>query len=406
MRKSYFCVIMRNKKTLTFHDALKSSSASTAFSAMVKPVGSACNLRCSYCYYLDKELLHHKGVMSIELLEEFVRQYIEGNKVEQITFCWHGGEPLLAGLPFYEKALEFQAKYAGSKEIINTLQTNGTLLTDQWAQFFTHNNFLIGISIDGPREVHNATRGNSWDKVMQGVECLQRNNTEFNTLSAVSRAGAAHGVEIYRFLKSIGSRYLQFLPVQEFLRDGRIATTGQVADFSIDARDWGRFNIDIFEEWLIADVGETFVQLFDATLANYCGVPAGICSLNESCGDALIVEYTGDTYSCDHFVYPEYKLGNIASQSLEAMFRSGEQFKFGARKHTDLHEDCTRCEFLNLCHGECPKHRNADGLSSLCEGYKMFFKFSRPYFLFMRDALEGGRPASTVTPFARMRMGL
>lgn len=396
---------MNKKRTLTFGDAVK-SVAPTAFSTMVKPVGSACNLRCAYCYYLDKEILHNKGVMSIEVLEKYISDYIQANAVDEVTFCWHGGEPLLAGLPFYEKAIEFQQKYKGNKKILNTLQTNGTLLNDQWAQFFTQNDFLIGISIDGPESVHNATRGNSWAKVMQGVEFLQRNDTQFNTLSAVSRASEGRGVEIYRFLKSIGSRYLQFLPVQEFIQEGHIATSGTVADFSIDSRAWGRFNIDVFEEWVIRDVGEIFVQLFDATLANTCGVRAGICSLNESCGDALIVEYTGETYSCDHFVYPEYRLGNIKERSLEAMFRSSEQFRFGARKHTDLHRDCLRCEFLHLCHGECPKHRNGEGLSSLCEGYKIFFKFSRPYFEQMRLALEAERPASTVMPWARAKMGL
>ncbi|MEG0468068.1 MAG: anaerobic sulfatase maturase [Mucinivorans sp.] len=399
---------MRNKKTITFSDALKASNSSTAFSAMVKPVGSACNLRCTYCYYLDKEILHHRGVMSLEMLETFIKQYIEGNTVDEVSFCWHGGEPLLAGLPFYQRALELQAKYAGGKKIINTLQTNGTLITDEWAQFFAANDFLIGISIDGPQAVHQATRGNSFARAMRGVECLQRADAQFNTLSAVSSASAGRGVEIYRFLKSIGSRYIQFLPVQEF-KDGDLIVQpgkGAVADYSISASDWGRFNIDVFEEWVTGDVGETFVQLFDATLANYCGVRAGICSLNESCGDALVVEYTGDTYSCDHFVYPEYRLGNIATDSLQKMFRSSRQFNFGAAKHTTLHEDCVRCEFLRLCHGECPKHRDESGLSSFCEGYKMFFRFTRPYFEFMRDALGQERPASTVISYARSRMGI
>lgn len=396
---------MRQRKTVTFRDAIK-NTAPSAFSAMVKPVGSACNLRCSYCYYLDKETLHSRGVMSVELLEKFVKDYIQGNQVDQVTFCWHGGEPLLAGLPFYEKALEFQKRYAGNKSIVNTLQTNGTLLTDEWAQFFTRNSFLIGISLDGPQDVHNATRGNSWAHVMRGVECLQRNNTEFNTLSAVSSASAGRAVEIYKFLKSIGSKYLQFLPVQEFVADNRIATSGMVADFSIDSRAWGRFMIDVFDHWVLCDVGEIFVQLFDATLANHCGVRAGICSLNESCGDALVVEYTGDTYSCDHFVYPEYRLGNIGQDDLCSMFRSGSQFRFGAGKHTALSADCVMCEFLHLCHGECPKHRNENGLSVLCEGYKMFFRYTKPYFLEMRRALELGQPASVVIPWARARMGL
>ncbi|MEG2728805.1 MAG: anaerobic sulfatase maturase [Mucinivorans sp.] len=399
---------MRNKKTITFTQAAKSASNSAAFSAMVKPVGSACNLHCAYCYYIDKEILHNRGVMSMEMLETFIRQYIEGNTVAEITFCWHGGEPLLAGLPFYRRALELQAKYAGDKKIINTLQTNGTLIDKEWATFFAANDFLVGISIDGPQEVHNATRGNSFASVMRGVECLQSADVQFNTLSAVSSVSAGRGVEIYRFLKSIGSRYIQFLPVQEFKEGSLIVAPakGTVADFSIEASQWGRFNIDVFEEWVVGDVGETFVQLFDATLANYCGVMAGICSLNESCGDALVVEYTGDTYSCDHFVYPEYRLGNIGERSLASMFSSAEQFRFGAAKYAALSADCLSCQFLNLCHGECPKHRDALGRSVLCEGYKMFFRFTRPYFEFMREGLSRERPASTVIPFARHRMGI
>lgn len=397
---------MKHNKTLTFRDAIK-AGRSTAFVSMIKPVGSACNLRCTYCYYLDKEILHSKGVMSIELLEKYIQDYIGSNDVAEITFCWHGGEPLLAGLPFYCKALEFQAKYAAGKTIKNTLQTNGTLIDDNWARFFAANDFLIGISIDGPEAIHNARRGNSFAAAMRGVDCLKRASAQFNTLSAVSSASSGKALEIYDFLKGIGSQYMQFLPVSEFIEDDHIvARQGQIAAWSITGADWGRFMIDIFQQWVIADVGTIFVQLFDATLANHCGVRAGICSLGESCGDALIVEYTGDTYSCDHFVYPQYKLGNIAQDSLKKMFRSSAQFKFGADKHTGLNDDCIKCEFKHLCYGECPKHRDGSGMNSLCEGYKLFFKFTKPYFEFMRSALQAGQMAAMVIPFARQRMGL
>lgn len=396
----------KQRRTVTFSDALKATRAA-AFSAMVKPVGSACNLRCAYCYYLDKELLHAKGVMSDQMLETFIKQYIEGNQVPEVTFCWHGGEPLLAGLDFYQKALDLQEQYRGDKKIINTLQTNGTKVTDEWAQFFAANNFLIGVSIDGPKEVHNATRGNSWDAAMRGVEALQRAGVEFNTLSAVSRYSVGRGAEIYAFLKSIGSQYHQYLPVAEFLDpDGHINYAGMPADFSISAADWGRFMVDIFDRWVVADVGRVFVQLFDSTLAGTCGVPAGVCSMNESCGDALVVEYTGEVYSCDHFVYPEYRLGNIEERSLSSMFRSGVQFRFGAAKHTGLSKRCTRCPWLHLCHGECPKHRNADGLSILCSGYEHFFGHTAEYFERMRDLLEQGLPPALVMGYARQRMGL
>lgn len=396
----------RQKRSVTFSDALKTTRA-TAFSAMVKPVGSACNLRCAYCYYLDKELLHSKGVMSEELLEQFVQQYIGGNQVPEVTFCWHGGEPLLAGIDFYKKAIEYQEQYRGDKKIVNTLQTNGTKVTDEWAQFFAANEFLIGVSIDGPEAVHNATRGNSFGAAMRGVEALQRAGAQFNTLSAVSRHSVGRGAEIYHFLKSIGSKYHQYLPVAEFLdTQGRISHQGTAADFSISGADWGQFMVDIFDRWVVADVGQVFVQLFDSTLAGTCGVPAGVCSMNESCGDALVVEYTGEVYSCDHFVYPEYALGNIGQQSLASMFRSGRQFRFGANKHTGLSNKCTRCKWLHLCHGECPKHRDAAGLSLLCAGYERFFSHSAPYFVRMRDLLEQGLPPALVMGYARQKMGL
>lgn len=400
------------KKTLRFSAAIK-STAPTAFTTMVKPVGSKCNLLCNYCYYLDKEIQYPTPakVMSIELLEEYTRQYIKGNDVPSVTFCWHGGEPLMAGLDFYEKAMEFQRKYARGKKIENTLQTNATLLTDDWARFFGENNFLLGVSIDGPREIHDAnrlTRGAepTFDKVLAGIEKLQRAHAEFNTLSAVSAASAGHGIEIYRFCKSIGSRFMQFLPVVEHTK--QVAgyprevicspedVESHLASWSISARDYGYFLTDIFDDWVKKDVGNYYVQMFDATLAGWCGVRAGVCSMNETCGDALVVEHNGDVYSCDHFVYPEYRLGNINENELKTMFRSRAQFEFGAAKSSSLPQKCNSCAWQHLCHGECPKHRFGDQVNALCSGLQHYYRHTAAAMEYMRDCIKQGVPPSNV----------
>lgn len=397
---------MTARRTLQFSHALRSAKP-VPYTAMIKPVGSACNLRCAYCYYLDKEILHSSGVISDQRMERFVSDYIASNVGDEVLFCFHGGEPLLAGLDFYRKVIGWQQKYAGRRRITNTLQTNGTKIDAQWAEFFAEHDFLIGISIDGPEEVHNERRGNSWAAAMRGLECLKRASVEFNTLSAVSSASAGRGAEIYDFLKSIGSRYMQFLPVAEFLDDGHIAArAGEVAPWSIEAKEWGRFLIDVFDRWVTSDVGQYFVTTFDAVLAGYCSVQPGICAFGENCGSAVVVEHTGDVYSCDHFVYPHYRLGNIDSQSLGAMVRSGEQFRFGATKSDSVGAKCRACLYLPICHGECPKHRDEKGDNVLCDGYVAFFRHSRPYFEQMRELLQRGIPASAVVDFARSRMGL
>ncbi|CDN31207.1 Putative arylsulfatase regulatory protein [Mucinivorans hirudinis] len=403
------------KNALTFADALKSSRP-VAFSTMVKPVGAACNLRCTYCYYLDKELQYQAKpkLMSDELLEEYVAQYIEANDTPRVDFCWHGGEPLMAGMDFYRKALAFQNRYKGTKEIGNTLQTNGLLLTDDFCKFFADNNFLIGISIDGPESVHNATRftasgEGTFARVMQAIERMHRHKTEFNTLSAVSRYSQGRGAEIYRFMKAIGSRYMQFLPVVEYQKDGVICppeADGTLAEWSVTARGYGRFLKDVFEEWVVGDVGLYYVQMFDATLAGWYGVPAGVCSFNEVCGDGLVVEHNGDVYSCDHFVYPDHRLGNILRDDLRGMFTGSRQFSFGVNKRNTLPQSCEQCEWLTLCHGECPKHRFEDGKNALCEGFASYFKYTKPYMEFMKKCLDEQKPPSMVTEFARHRMGL
>ncbi len=414
------------RRSLTFGDAVKSSRP-TSFGTMLKPAGSLCNLDCQYCYYLDKAGLYggREPKMSLEMLEEYVRQYIEGNDVPLVTFCWHGGEPLLAGLDFYRRAVEFQKKYAGEKKIDNALQTNGVLLDEEWCSFFRENDFLVGVSIDGPRDIHDPFRVDkggrpTFDRVMAGIELLARTGVEYNTLSTVNRLSEGRGAEVYRFLKSIGSRYMQFLPVVEHVVDSpqggrsRIVPPGyegaRRAEWSVTGRGYGEFMNDIFDQWVVSDVGSCFVQLFDVALAQWVGVQPGLCSFGETCGDALVVEHNGDVYSCDHFVYPEYRLGNLMECDLKTLFRSQAQFRFGINKRNTLPAECLRCKWYFACRGECPKHRfekaanGENNLNALCEGYKLFFSHVEPYMKYMTELLAGKQPPALVIPWARRRM--
>jgi len=416
------------QKSLTFGDAIKSSRP-TAFSTMIKPAGSLCNLDCHYCYYLDKAEIYdnRQPLMSIDLLEEYIQQYIEGNDVPLVTFCWHGGEPLLIGLDFYRKAVEFQKKYKGEKQIDNALQTNGMLITREWCEFFRDNKFLIGVSIDGPKDIHDAFRLDkgghpTFDKIMAGVEMMARIGVDYNTLSTVNRMSERRGAEVYRFLKSLGSRFMQFLPVVEHVVDlpggarPRIVPPGypgaRRAEWGVTGEGYGRFMIDIFDEWVIQDVGSYFVQLFDVALAQWVGVSPGLCSFSETCGDALIVEHNGDVYSCDHYVYPQYRLGNLAEEGLLELFKSKEQFRFGINKRNTLPAECLRCKWYFACRGECPKHRFDEAANgeknknTLCEGYRAFFAHVDPYMQQMAEYLTNKQPAALVIPWARRRMGL
>lgn len=384
---------------------------------MVKPIGSACNLDCHYCYYRDKSEIYSGSTprMSEELLDIYVRQYLEGASQQNVSFCWHGGEPLMAGLPFFRKAMELQQKYAGGKEIENTLQTNGILLNEEWCAFFRDNNFLIGLSLDGPEDIHDAFRRDcggapTFARVMKGVELMKRTGVEFNILSTVNARSEGRGVEVYRFLRSL-NRYMQFLPVVEYvrMRPGKrplIVSPDEEdaveAPWSVSAKGYGQFMCDVFDEWVKYDVGNCFVQLFDVTLANWCGVPPSLCAFAEVCGDGLVVEHNGDVYSCDHFVYPEYRLGNIKDGELSGMYRSNEQQLFGRDKRDALPLECKRCNYYFLCHGECPKHRFAYAgngepyMNALCQGYKMFFRHTDPYMRYMKTLVEKGEPASEV----------
>lgn len=385
---------------------------------MAKPAGARCNLRCRYCYYLEKSKLypetsHHQ--MSDELLELFTRQYIEAQTQPEIVFTWHGGEPLLRPIGFYRKALAYQRAYAKGRCVSNSIQTNGTLLNDEWCRFFHDNGWLVGISIDGPEEYHDhyrrtADNRSSHSEVMRGVELLQKHQVEWNAMAVVNAANADHPVEFYQFFREIGCQYLQFAPVVERIvehADGRrIATMtdeeASLTPFSVRPEQWGDFLIAIFDQWVRHDVGRVFVELFDCTLANWCSVPPGICIFARDCGHAGVMEYNGDVYSCDHFVFPEYKLGNIRSRTLTEMLYGPKQQKFSDIKHGSLPRQCRECRFEFACHGECPKNRfvhdryGNSGLNYLCEGYYRFFEHVAPYMDYMRNEILNQRPPANI----------
>ena len=359
---------------------------------MLKPIGSRCNLACRYCYYLDKAQLYpNQEPLSEELLEIFIQQYLEAQTMPQVLFTWHGGEPLLRPLSFYQRALALQQRYARGRQIDNCIQTNGTLLTDEWCEFLRENRFLVGISIDGPQTYHDAYRCQSFEKVMRGIQLLQQHHVEWNAMATVNHLNADHPVEFYRFFKDIGCQYLQFTPVVE--RDSR----EQITDTSVTPEQWGRFLCGVYDEWKQKDIGRIFVQLFDATLANWVGEPPGICSMSPYCGRAAAMEANGDVYSCDHFVFPEYRLGNIRQQSLTAMLYGERQQQFGRNKSATLPRQCRECRFRFACHGECPKNRflkdkyGEHGLNYLCAGYQQFFAHVAADMDFMKAELDAGR---------------
>lgn len=385
---------------------------------MTKPVGAVCNLACAYCYYLEKANLYKdtsKHVMSDELLEKFIREYIGSQTMHEVLFTWHGGETLMRPLSFYRKVVELQRQYAGGHAIDNCIQTNGTLLTDEWCEFFKENNWLVGISIDGPQEFHDEYRKNrsgrpSFAKVMQGIRLLNKHGVEWNAMAVVNDYNADYPLEFYHFFKEIGCRYIQFAPIVERLskhEDGRYLATPlqpgeQLADFSVSPEQWGNFLCTLFDEWVRNDVGQIFIQLFDSTLANWVGEQPGICSMAKTCGHAGVMEFNGDVYACDHYVFPEFKLGNIYQQTLVEMMYSERQMEFGQMKQKSLPSQCRACEFLFACNGECPKNRFATtasgepGLNYLCKGYHRFFKHVAPYMDYMKKELLAERAPANI----------
>ena len=386
---------------------------------MLKPAGAHCNLACKYCYYLEKNNLYqnsHRHLMSDEMLEQFTREYIEAQTMPQVLFTWHGGEPLMRSIDFYKKALALQKKYAHGKQIDNVIQTNGTLLTDGWCEFFAKNHWLVGISIDGPQEYHDHYRVTpagkpSWEKVMQGIQLLKKHRVEWNAMAVVNAYNAEHPLEFYHFFRDNGCQYLQFTPIVERLtehEDGRtlasLADDREIplADASVTPQQWGNFLCTIFDDWVRHDVGKTFVEIFDCTLANWMGVLPGICAYSKECGHAGVMEHNGDIYSCDHFVFPEYKLGNIREQSLIDMLYGEKQQAFSRLKHTSLPRQCKECDMEFACHGECPKNRfekdkyGEPGLNYLCQGYYQYYTHVAPYMDFMKRELLAQRPPANI----------
>jgi len=382
-------------------------TAPPAFNVMLKPRGAICNLDCAYCYYLSKERLYpgSRFRMSSELLETCTGQYIEAQRVPEVTFAWQGGEPTLMGLDFFRLAVEFQQEYCRpGVRIHNVLQTNGITLDDEWCRFFRKHNFLIGISLDGPRDLHDVYRVDkggkpTFDHVMAGVALLKQHGVDFNILATVHAANADHPLEVYRFLRDeVGASFIQFIPIVELDNDTGFQEGDKVAERSVAGRQYGDFLIAIFDEWVRRDVGRVFVQIFDVALTAWLGQRPGLCIFEETCGTALVMEHNGDLYSCDHFVEPRHELGNIQEISLVEMVGSEQQRQFGLAKRDMLPRYCRECQVRFICNGGCPKNRilrtpdGQPGLNYLCEGYKAFFtRIDRPMQI-MAAELQVGRP--------------
>ncbi|NJD32408.1 MAG: anaerobic sulfatase maturase [Gammaproteobacteria bacterium] len=389
--------------------------ATRRFHVMAKPAGSACNLDCTYCFYLSKQRLPGGpggGHMHDDVLERFVRDYIASVTADEVVFSWQGGEPTLMGLDFFRKVVALQRKYAKpGQRIENDLQTNGTLLDEEWARFLKEHSFLVGLSIDGPKDVHDHYRVTkhgepTFDKVFAAAETLRRFGVRYNTLTCVSRYNASRPLDVYRFLRrELGSTYLQFIPIVEFKGfettapqkwdPRRLPVVGSpethpdhpdsiVTPWSVDAEEYGRFLSKVWDEWQSRDVGKVLVNFCETLVAQHMGLPAQICVHSEFCGKGVALEHDGSAYSCDHYVYPEYRLGNIRERSLGDMVFSPQQVRFGYAKSEALPAHCRQCEYLADCWGECPKNRflrapdGEAGLNYLCPGLKIFFHHAVP----------------------------
>ncbi len=396
------------------------------FHMMAKPIGPVCNLNCRYCFYTEKQALFpgkKNFRMSDAILEAFIDKYINEQEIPEIQFVWQGGEPTLLGLDFFKKAVSFQQKYAGNKIIINSLQTNGTLLDDDWCRFLKKSGFMVGLSLDGPAALHDAWRvtkngGPTHSMVLRGLSLLQKYDIPFNAMVSVTRESCERPLEIYRFLKDRGIRHIQFTPIVERVPDTEAAelglknaapplpdsvTTGtRVTPWSVGSEAYGDFLIRIFDEWVRNDVGSVFVMNFEWALEAWMGLPSTICIFAEQCGRAVVLEHNGDIYSCDHYVYPRYRIGNILTDGPGEVIASETQARFGREKEASLPKVCRECEVLFACHGECPRHRfmtskdGEPGLSYLCAGYLKYFRHIHPYMKVMRQLIDNGRPADLV----------
>jgi uncharacterized protein len=390
--------------------ATRSIGKTSHFHVMVKPIGAICNLGCTYCYYLEKEHLYPEGEqfrMPWKVLKSFIRRYSAAHKhLPEIHFAWQGGEPTLLGLDFFERAVALQRKYQPAAcRITNSIQTNGVLLDDAWGRFLKEQGFLVGISLDGSPDLHDRYRVDkggqpTFDRVARGLEILQRHKVEYNVLTCVHRHNGDHPLEVYRFLKSLGARFIQFIPIV-----GRASPTLEAAmPTSVGAEQYGRFLTSVFDEWLCNDVGQVFVQIFDVALGIWALGQASLCVFDETCGRALALEHNGDLFSCDHFVTPEHRLGNLMDVPLVKMVDSPRQQRFGQAKRDALPAYCKTCDIRFACNGGCPKNRFAltpegePGLNYLCAGYQHFFHHIAPVMERMVAALRAGKPAASVVP--------
>ncbi|MCE9891086.1 anaerobic sulfatase maturase [Kluyvera intermedia] len=395
---------------------------SKPFHLMAKPVSYQCNIACDYCFYLEKEqgtLKPRKPARHMDdvTLEAYVRQYIEANPGLEVEFTWQGGEPTLAGIAFYEKALQLQSKYAGKKRITNSIQTNGVLIDEAWAEFLAKNKFLVGLSIDGPAWLHDRYRKNRseqsvFNKILRAMNLLKKHYVDVNILTVVNNVTAEHPQEIYEYLtQELKAEFVQFIPAVEQRpvneKYGELlypqTLVGSVTEWSVSGEQWGRFMTGVFDQWVQRDVGRVYVQMFDSALAAWLGEKPSLCVMQPSCGFGLVVEQNGDVYSCDHYVYPEHRLGNLRRESLAKMAVSKQQRKFGLAK-TEVSAECMRCEWRFTCHGGCPKHRihrmGERWHNHLCTGYKAIFSHLNPYMSYMAEQIKNQRPPANVMQVA------
>lgn len=392
------------------------SKAPPRVHVLTKPTGAICNLNCSYCFFLDKEQLYpgSRFRMSDEVLETYIRQLIETHRTREVTVAWQGGEPTLMGIDFFRKAIAYQEKYRKpGMTFENTIQTNGTLLNDEWCEFLKENNYLVGLSIDGPRELHDANRvdkagGPTFDRVMRGLRLLQKHGVEYNILTTVNAVNGSHPLEVYRFLRDeVKTSWIQFIPVIERVSEDGSTLYQQgtnVSDRSVKPEQFGNFLITIFDEWIRHDVGNVFVQTFEATLRKWMNLPSGMCVFEPTCGLGVALEHNGDLYSCDHFVEPDYRLGNIQEQHMREMVGSDRQQQFGRDKLATLPKYCLKCDVRFACNGECPKNRflttpdGEPGLNYLCAGYKAFFHHVDQPLRLLAELLRRNYPAEQIMP--------
>ena len=403
-----------------------SKDPSSGIHIMAKPIGPACNLNCDYCFYLEKQALFPKDEnyrMSDEVLQAYITKYIASQPTPEVEFVWQGGEPTLLGLDFFKRVVELELPFAKTKTIKNSLQTNGTLLTDEWCAFLKKYNFLVGISLDGPREIHDRYRKNrdgtpTFDKVMRGLKLLQKHGDQYNVMACVARETAYQPLEVYHFFKSEGVEFIQFFPIIERLPDEASRACGlrlgmpasldkeesntEVTPWTVEPEKYGDFLIAVFDEWVRNDVGKVFVMNFEWALNAWIGNPSPVCIFAETCGRSVVLEHNGDVYACDHCVYPQHRLGNILSDNPLNMIEKSIASGFGVSKETALPRLCRECDFLAACQGGCPKHRfsrtyyGESGLHYLCPSYRKFFSCIRKYLRVMAQLLEQGLPASYV----------